>query len=183
MAIPGIGTPPVEVQRGTAKVRQKSGVGPAPTAGSRPRPNLEEPPMATVFTRILDGSLPGHVVWRDDRCGVFLSINPITDGHALVVPREEVDHWIDLAPGLGAHLFEVARTVGAAQARAFDAPRIGLEIAGFEVAHCHLHVLPIADETDLHLSRSARSVEPEVLAGHADAIRTALRELGLEPAS
>ena len=63
---------------------------------------------AHVFTRIIDGEMPGMFVWRDERCVAFLSINPIADGHALVVPIEEVDHWIDASPELAAHLFPVA---------------------------------------------------------------------------
>jgi histidine triad (HIT) family protein len=137
--------------------------------------------VATIFTKIIDGEIPGHFVWQDDRCVAFLSINPITTGHALVVPRDEVDHWVDLDPDLAGHLMVVARAVGLAQQLAFRAPRIGMEIAGFEVAHCHLHVLPIWGEDDLHLSRSARSVEPETLVAAALQIRSALDELGLEP--
>ena len=137
--------------------------------------------MPTIFTRIIDGELPGHFVWSDEHCVAFLSINPVTDGHALVVPRAEIDHWIDLEPALAQHLIEVARRVGAAQQRVFAPPRIGMEIAGFEVPHCHLHVLPIHDATDLHLSRSARSVDPEVLAANAQAIRDALSALGTAP--
>ena len=137
-----------------------------------------DPPMPTLFTRIIDGELPGHFVWSDEHCVAFLSINPVTVGHALVVPRAEIDHWIDLPPDLAAHLMEIARRVGAAQERAFSPPRIGLEVAGFEVPHCHLHVLPIWGEDDLHLSRSARSVDPEQLAEAAAAIRKALSELG-----
>ena len=137
--------------------------------------------MPTLFTRIIDGEIPGHFVWQDDRCVAFLSINPITTGHALVVPREEVDHWVDLEPDLAAHLMVVARNVGLALHHAFAAPRVGMEIAGFDVPHCHLHVLPIWGEADLHLSRSAPHVEPETLVAAALQIRNALDELGLEP--
>jgi diadenosine tetraphosphate (Ap4A) HIT family hydrolase len=134
--------------------------------------------VPTLFTRIIEGEIPGHFVWTDDRCVGFLSINPITVGHALVVPRDEIDHWVELDPDLAAHLFNVARIIGQAQERAFSPPRIGMEIAGFMVPHCHLHVLPIWNEDDLHLSRSAPNVEPVVLAAHALQIRNALEELG-----
>jgi histidine triad (HIT) family protein len=134
--------------------------------------------VPTLFTRIIDGELPAEFVWTDDRCVAFLSINPITSGHALVVPRVEIDHWLDVEPELLAHVMVVARTVGLAQMRAFDAPRIGLEVAGYEVPHCHLHVLPIWSEADLHLSNSARSVDPEELAANAERIRVALTEIG-----
>jgi histidine triad (HIT) family protein len=134
--------------------------------------------MPTLFTRIIEGEIPGHFVWRDEQCVAFLSINPITSGHCLVVPRREVDHWLDAEPDLNAHLMQVAQVLGRAQQRAFDAPRIGLLVAGFEVPHCHLHVLPIRGEEDLHLDRSARSVEPSTLVANAQAIRGALRDLG-----
>lgn len=137
--------------------------------------------MPTVFTRIIEGELPGHFVWTDNRCVAFLSINPITPGHALVVPRAEIDHWLDLDPDLLAHLMVAARAVGAAQQRAFRPPRIGMEIAGFEVPHCHLHVLPIWNESDLHLSNSAPHVDPAELTANAERIRRALAELGLAP--
>ena len=137
--------------------------------------------MPTLFTRIIDGEIPGHFVWTDEHCVAFLSINPVTAGHALVVPRLEVDQWTDLDPGLAGHCFVVAQKIGRAQQRAFSVPRIGLEIAGFEVPHCHLHVLPIRGEEDLHLSRSARSVENTELVANAAYIRNALGELGLSP--
>ncbi len=64
--------------------------------------------MATIFTRIIEGELPGRFVHRDDKCVAFLSIAPLRPGHTLVVPIEEVDHWVDLDPDLLAHLMRVA---------------------------------------------------------------------------
>ena len=93
--------------------------------------------MSTIFTRIIDGEIPGVFVWRDDRCVAFLSINPMHTGHALVVPREEVDHWIDLDPDLAAHLFQVSQTIGQAQMAALSARRIGVMVVGDEVPHVH----------------------------------------------
>ena len=61
--------------------------------------------MTTIFTRIIDGEIPGTFVWRDEKCVVFLSINPLAHGHALVVPIDEIDHWIDAPAVLTAHLF------------------------------------------------------------------------------
>ena len=76
--------------------------------------------MPHVFTRIIDGELPGAFVWRDDRCVAFLSINPLHAGHTLVVPSAEVDHWVDLDDDLAAHLFVVARRSGRSSSDAFD---------------------------------------------------------------
>jgi histidine triad (HIT) family protein len=134
--------------------------------------------VATVFTRIIGGELPGTFVWRDDRCVSFLSINPLRPGHALIVPRDEVDHWIDLEPDLARHLMTVAQTVARAQQRAFQPSRVGLIIAGMEVPHTHLHVIPIDSEADLQFSNAAASVTPDELEQTATALRVALRADG-----
>jgi diadenosine tetraphosphate (Ap4A) HIT family hydrolase len=98
--------------------------------------------MATLFTRIIDGEIPGRFVWADDVCVAFTTIAPISDGHALVVPRDEVDQLTAASDELLAHLIAVAKTIGLAQQAAWDAPRAALLVAGFEVPHLHLHVLP-----------------------------------------
>lgn len=134
--------------------------------------------MATLFTRIIEGEIPGRFVWRDERAVAFLTIAPITRGHALVVPVDEVDHWIDLDTDLTAHLMEVAREVGRAQMRAFRPRRIGMIVAGLEVPHCHLHVIPIDTEADLSFSKADHSPDPAVLDEATDLLRDALRDLG-----
>ncbi|WP_428118548.1 HIT family protein [Candidatus Poriferisodalis sp.] len=126
--------------------------------------------MSTVFTKIIDGELPGTFVWRDEHCVAFLSINPLQPGHTLVAPIDEVDHWLDLAPDLQAHLFEVAARIGQAQMRAFSPERIGLVIAGFEVPHCHLHVCPVNSMADMNFSRALPMVSPDELTAAAKAI-------------
>ncbi|HWW45153.1 MAG TPA: HIT family protein [Acidimicrobiia bacterium] len=136
--------------------------------------------MATLFSRIIAGELPGTFVWRDEECVAFLSINPLQPGHTLVVPRAEVDHWIDLPPDAVRHLVTVARTIGRGQQQAFDPARIGLLIAGMEVPHTHLHVIPIRSEADLHLSNAARSVDPDELERQAASLRAALRDQGAD---
>jgi histidine triad (HIT) family protein len=134
--------------------------------------------MATLFTRIIEGALPGRFVWRDDRAVVFLSIAPITPGHALVVPIAEVDHWIDLDTDLAAHLMVVARDVARAQQAAFRPVRVGMIIAGLEVPHTHLHLLPIDSEADLSFSKADPDADPVALDAAADRLRAALRDQG-----
>jgi diadenosine tetraphosphate (Ap4A) HIT family hydrolase len=134
--------------------------------------------MATVFTKIIEGEIPGRFVWRDDRAVVFLTIAPITPGHVLVVPTEEVDHWVDLDPELAAHLMRVAREVGRAQMRVFQPRRVGMIIAGLEVPHCHLHLVPINMEAELSFSRADHDPDPAALDAAADRLRDALRDLG-----
>jgi len=99
--------------------------------------------MSSLFTKIIQGELPGHFVWRDERCVAFLSIAPLRPGHTLVVPVQEVDHWLDVEPALNAHLFAVAQKVGQAIQSAFEPVKVGLMIAGLEVHHVHLHLVPI----------------------------------------
>ncbi|MEV4539640.1 HIT family protein [Asanoa sp. NPDC049518] len=98
--------------------------------------------MPSVFSMIIAGELPGRFVHRDDRVVAFLSIAPLTQGHTLVVPVAEVDDWTTLDPALWSHLMAVAARIGTAVRTAFDAPRAGLVIAGFEVPHTHVHVFP-----------------------------------------
>lgn len=136
--------------------------------------------MPTLFTRILDGELPGHFVWRDPQCGAFLSINPLRPGHTLVVPRVEVDHWIDLDPATLAHLGAVAEAVGRGQHRVFRPARIGVMIAGLEVPHVHVHVVPIDAERQLRFENADPNPDPAALAAAAETIRAGLRDLGAE---
>jgi diadenosine tetraphosphate (Ap4A) HIT family hydrolase len=134
--------------------------------------------MTTIFTRIIAGEIPGTFVWRDDQCVAFLSVNPMAYGHTLVVPIDEVDHWIDASPDLTAHLFSVAREIGRAQHAAFGCERVGVIIAGYEVAHCHIHVIPTNEMAELSFANAAASVERDDLDRAADAIRAELRRLG-----
>lgn len=134
--------------------------------------------MATVFTRIIEGELPGTFVWRDEVCAAFLSINPLAPGHTLVVPIAEIDHWLDLPADLQAHLFDVSRRIGAAQMRAFEPDRIGLVIAGFEVPHCHIHVCPVNSMADMNFARALPMASAEELAGPAAAILAELAAAG-----
>ena len=98
--------------------------------------------MSSVFTKIINGEIPGRFVYRDDTAVAFLTIEPVAYGHTLIVPVEEVDKWTDLKPELWAHLNEVAQKVGQAVTESFDCERAGYLIAGFEVPHAHIHVFP-----------------------------------------
>ncbi|MFT3899020.1 MAG: HIT family protein [Gordonia sp. (in: high G+C Gram-positive bacteria)] len=135
--------------------------------------------MASVFSMIIHGDLPGRFVWRDERAVVFLTINPVTDGHVLVVPIEEVDHWESVESGLFEHLTDLARTMGQAVKKGFDAPRAGLIIAGLEVPHLHLHVFPAWRLEDFSFASAAADPDPADLDKAAETIRATLREMGL----
>jgi histidine triad (HIT) family protein len=139
--------------------------------------------VTSLFTRILEGELPGRFVWRDARCGAFLTVAPIRPGHVLVVPRAEVDHWIDLDPELAHHLLDVARTLGRAIQHGFRSTKVGLIIAGLEVRHVHLHLVPIDRLEDLDFARQDENARPEDLDRAAETIRDGLRDLGLASAA
>lgn len=134
--------------------------------------------MASVFTMIINGDLPARFVWKDDRCVAFLSINPLTDGHVLVVPRQEVDHWLDAGDDLMGHLVDVSRKIGKALERAYRPAKVGFMIAGLEVPHLHLHLAPINGINDLSFANADPNPSPERLDRVATDVRTALRELG-----
>ncbi len=130
--------------------------------------------MATLFTRIIEGEIPGRFVWRDDRAVAFMTIAPIKPGHVLVAPIEEVDHWLDAAADLRHHLMDVAAAIGTAQMEAFGPSRIGVIIAGLEVPHLHIHVIPMDAERDLNFANANSSATGEELDGATGRLRDAL---------
>ena len=136
--------------------------------------------MSTIFSKIIQGELPGRFVYRDELCVAFLTIAPICEGHTLVVPRAEVDHWIDLDADTVAHLTKVARLIGLGQREAFGAERISLIIAGLEVPHTHLHLLPIRSESDIDFGKADSSVSGDALDAAAQKLRAALGDNGTD---
>jgi len=138
--------------------------------------------MASLFSRIIEGELPGRFVWRDDEVVAFLTIAPLQPGHTLVVPIEEVADWVDLDPDLLAHLTVVSQIIGKAIDAAFHPAKVGLMIAGLEVPHVHIHVTPINRVTDLDFANADTGASDESLDDAAQRIRAALAEMGHEPA-
>lgn len=126
--------------------------------------------MATIFTRIIAGEIPGTFVHRDDRCVAFMSINPLAPGHTLVVPIEEVEHWVDMSAELSSHIFAVAHRIARAQQQAFACERVGMIIAGYEVPHTHLHLIPTNSMSQFDFANAARTVSRDDLEAAAAAI-------------
>lgn len=133
--------------------------------------------MSTVFEMIIDGQIPGKFVWADDQCVVISTIEPIEPGHMLVVPRAPIDRWTDLPPTLLDHLFRVAQIIGRAQQHAFGVPRAAVIVAGFEVPHTHIHVVPALSEEACQLQRARAASESE-LTDAANSLRDTLRMQG-----
>jgi histidine triad (HIT) family protein len=138
--------------------------------------------VPTLFTRIINGEIPGRFVWRDDRCVAFLSIQPLKPGHTLVVTRKEVDHWIDLDADLAQHVMSVAQAIGKALQQGFKPAKVGLMIAGLEIPHCHIHVVPIESVHDLDFANQELKPHPAALDRAAETVRNALRSLGFPQA-
>ena len=120
--------------------------------------------MASVFTRIIAGELPGTFVYTDEVCVAFMTINPIVRGHLLVVPRVEVDQWTDLPDDISQQCFAVAKRIASAQKQALKCERVALIIAGFEVPHCHLHIIPASTIAYVSFDNASTSVVFDALA-------------------
>lgn len=134
--------------------------------------------VSTVFTKIINGEIPGRFVWSDDQVVGFLSINPLGPGHVLVVPREEVDQWIDAPDGLFQHVMGVAKTIGTVIRDIWSPPRVALMVAGFEVPHLHVHVHPAWGLEAFDFSRAETDPDAGEMDRHAEAIREGLRAAG-----
>lgn len=134
--------------------------------------------MASVFSAIIAGDLPGRFVWEDEEFAGFLTIAPVTPGHVLVVPRAEIDQWQDVDGAVFARLTGVAQRIGQAVRAAWDAPRAGLLIAGLEVPHLHVHVFPAFTMGNFDISGADPNPSPESLDEAQEKIKQALRELG-----
>lgn len=134
--------------------------------------------MAGIFLKIIDGTIPSRMIWEDDVCVAFLDVRPLAPGHTLVIPRVEVDQWTDLEATTATHLTEVAHAIGRAQMTVFAPHRIGLMIAGFEVPHTHVHVVPIKSMDDLDFKNANLSPDQAGLDLHMQQLRAALKESG-----
>ena len=119
--------------------------------------------MSTIFTQILEREIPGHILWEDTKSFAFLDIRPLNRGHTLVVPIQEIDMWTDLPEETASHCMKVAKKIGEAQMKVFKPKRIGLMIAGFEVPHVHLHVIPINDMSNLDFANANPDISNDEL--------------------
>ncbi len=134
--------------------------------------------MSTLFTKIINGEIPGRFVWKDEEVVAFLTIAPLTQGHTLVVPREEVDSWTHASPQLLAKVMDVAQSIGKVQEDLFDAKRVGVLMEGFEVDHLHVHVWPAYSTADFEIHNVDHNPDPAVMDATAVKLRAALRSSG-----
>jgi histidine triad (HIT) family protein len=134
--------------------------------------------VTTIFTRIIDGEIPGRFVWRDDDVVAFLPIALLAPGHTLVVPIEPVDHWIDLDPDLNTKVWAVARTISRALDSIYHPTKVGVLVVGEEVPHAHVHLVPFTDLRQMTFANQDTDPAPEALDQQAEALRGALRVAG-----
>lgn len=126
--------------------------------------------MPTIFSRIVQGEIPSYRVAEDDKHYAFLDINPLAEGHTLVIPKREEDYIFDLQPDELAALTQFAQRVAQAIDRAMPCKRVGVAVLGLEVPHAHIHLVPLNTEADMDFRKPKLQLQPECFAQIAQAI-------------
>jgi histidine triad (HIT) family protein len=130
--------------------------------------------MESIFSKIVAGQIPAHKVAETLEYLAFLDINPLTEGHLLVIPKKEVDYLFDLDSETYAGLMMFAKIVSAGLKRAIPCERIGLTVIGLEVPHAHIHLIPMNTMDDMNFSRPKLKLSEERLSEIAESIREQL---------
>jgi histidine triad (HIT) family protein len=117
--------------------------------------------MASIFTKIIEGQIPSYKIAENEHFIAFLDVFPLMEGHTLVVPKLEIDNILDLPEELYESLFGFAQKIGKAIAAAIPCAKVGISVIGLEVAHAHIHLVPINSADDLNFTRSKLSLSKE----------------------
>jgi histidine triad (HIT) family protein len=128
--------------------------------------------MSSIFTKIIAGEIPCHKIAENDEFFAFLDINPKTDGHTLVIPKQEIDYIFDIEDEALGRMMQFAKMIARAIEKAIPCKRIGVAVIGLEVPHAHIHLIPIRQESDLFAGKSKKT--PEELAQTAALISAQL---------
>ncbi|KHD89712.1 MAG: HIT family hydrolase [Bdellovibrio sp. ArHS] len=118
--------------------------------------------MPSIFTKIIQGELPSYKIYEDDQILSFLALDQVNLGHTLVICKEEINHWTEVPAETYSHLHQVSQKIGKAILKASGAPRVGQMVAGFEVPHYHLHLIPAWSIPDLDFKRAKRRSDEEM---------------------
>ncbi len=118
--------------------------------------------MASVFTKILSGELPCYKIYEDETVFAFLALDQVNLGHTLVICKEEINSWMEVPEDVYQHLHVVSQKIGRAVRKVSGAPRVGQIVAGFEVPHYHLHLIPAWPIPDLDFKRAQRRSDEEM---------------------
>lgn len=130
--------------------------------------------MSSIFTKIINREIPGHIVAEDDSYIAFLDIQPLVHGHLLVVPKQEVDYIFDLDDDTYSGLMLFAKKVAKGLKQAVDCKRIGVAVIGLEVPHVHVHLVPMNSMGDINFSRPKLEPSKDELAEMAEKIKKEL---------
>lgn len=130
--------------------------------------------MSSIFTRIINREIPGHIVAENDRFIAILDIMPLVPGHTLVIPKQETDYIFDLSSSDLCDLMAFAQKVAVGVRKAVPCRRIGVSVIGLEVPHAHVHLIPLHQVDDMNFSRAKLCPSSEELSAVADRIRAAL---------
>jgi len=125
--------------------------------------------MASIFSRIVAGEIPSYKVAEDDRHYAFLDINPVAEGHVLVIPKREVDYIFDLPDDELASLHIFAKRVAEAIKAAIPCRKVGMAVLGLEVPHAHIHLVPLRTEGDMNFAHKLQ-LAPERMSEIAKSI-------------
>lgn len=117
--------------------------------------------MASIFSRIVAGEIPSYKVAENEKFFAFLDINPMAEGHTLIVPKQEVDYIFDLDENTFAEMHLFAKKVAEAIEKSVPCKRIGMMVVGLEVPHAHIHLIPINSEADMSLSKAKLKLKME----------------------
>ena len=128
--------------------------------------------MATIFSKIISGEIPAHVISENEKFLAVLDISPLAKGHTLVIPKKEVDYIFDVEDALLAEMMIFAKGVAKKIKRHIDCKRIGVAVIGLEVAHAHIHLVPINSVSDIDFSRAKLTPTQEELAETAKLINS-----------
>lgn len=131
--------------------------------------------MASIFTRIINGEIPAHIIAESEECLAFLDIFPLAKGHTLVVPKKEVDYIFDIDDDLLAGMMTFSKRVAKAIELSVTCQRIGIAVIGLEVPHAHIHLIPLQSVEDINFSRPKLKLREEEMKTIAEKIKSNLR--------
>ncbi len=127
--------------------------------------------MATIFSMIANGEIPSHKVAEDENYYAFLDINPLAEGHTLVIPKREEDYIFDLTDDELAGMVKFAKRVAAKQKEVFGCKKVAMIVLGLEVPHAHIHLIPMNSESDVDFRKPKLQLTPEEFSAIAEKIR------------
>lgn len=131
--------------------------------------------MATLFTKLVEGKLPAHVIDENEQFFSFLDIRPMAKGHTLVIPKREEDYFFDLSEDELSGILPFARRIAKAIEKVVECKRVGLSVVGLEVPHAHLHLIPINAISDMRFDKDPIQMSDDELAALAEKIRKNLK--------